>query len=140
MSSEPTKFITAAVGAVALLATGVTIGYTVGRASIKPVIEIVHPHPVTPEWIHHPLSSADKEIEDLLNELRPRPENVRVSISAQARYHLWCRADHSSFSYELFTKPISSPPIILNSPDAIFGGIASTNGIEQYVFFRIKSK
>jgi hypothetical protein len=129
---------TSALAAVALLATGITIGFAIGRATIQPRLEIIRVKQVGADWQHNMGLKNGNEVIALLNKERPRPENLIITISSAGGYHIWYHADHSEYNYTVETFPISFPGTILNDPQVIFGGIGTSSDKEVYVFFRPK--
>ena len=133
--------LAAALAAIGLLAAGLGTGFTIGRATIQPRIEIIHPKEVGPDWQHSSnVLKNGGEVVDLLNKERPLPENLIITISSAGGYHLWYHADHSDYNYTAETSPITYPGTILNDKDVIFGGIGTGDGKEVYVFFRAKRR
>jgi hypothetical protein len=130
--------LAAALAAIGLLATGLGTGFAIGRATIKPRIEIIHPNEVGADWQHNSRLKNGSEVVALLNKERPRPENLIITISSVGVYHLWYRADQSDYNYTVETLPIDYPGTILNDREVIFGGVGTGHGKEVYVFFRPK--
>ena len=110
------------------------IGFTVGRASIEPIIEVRRGNDVGPDWSHNTAYNNSLDVAALLNKERPKPENLRVCIDGKGYYHLWYRQDHAQFQYSQELRPLSDPPTVISDPGAIFAGVTDANGAQVYVF------